>query len=281
MGVKQGMSMPRLILRVVLFCILGVMIVVWVVDRSARSASQRDFDILADMDAAADVNPMQSEIHDRLGREPDFQTEDHGGLIEEYHYSSILPGRTYRVLVAYANDGKDGMQYVDHFLNEIDSKVGLESQIWKNEGSATEAGGEVSGAGVPPAGGGGGGGGRRRFDPSARFASQDANEDGKLTGDEISDRMQGNLTAWDTDNDGAVTLEEFQARIRSFRSRGPRTRADQGAPEGDDNIDSATGSPFRPESDDADDSSSEDSNDSSSEEGTPASAEGEASAENN
>ena len=241
MGAKQGMSMPRLILRVVLFCILGVMIVVWVADRRARSASQRDFDILADMDAAADVNPMQSDIHDRLGRKPDVQSEQHSGLIEEYHYSSIVPGRTYRVLVAYANDGKDGMQYVDHFLNEIGSEAGLESQIWKNEGSASEAG-DTSGEVTAMAGGGGapgaGGGGRGRFDPEAIFARLDADGDGKLTGEEIYMNGEINLrTGFDTNKDDAVSLEEFQARMRALRQTGggrSKTRDSQDAPEGED-----------------------------------------------
>jgi hypothetical protein len=38
-----------------------------------------------------------------------------------------------------------------------------------------------------------------------------------LTGDEISERMREDLEATDTDGDGAVSLEEFQARTQQFR----------------------------------------------------------------
>lgn len=69
-----------------------------------------------------------------------------------------------------------------------------------------------------PGGPGGPGGG---FDPQAIFAQRDADGDGKLTGDEISERMRGRLEEIDTDGDGAVTLEEFQASMSRFRQGGP------------------------------------------------------------
>jgi polyisoprenoid-binding protein YceI len=64
---------------------------------------------------------------------------------------------------------------------------------------------------------GGGGGG---FDPAQFFARSDANGDGKLTGDEISERMREGMVATDTDGDGAISLDEFQERMRSFRGGG-------------------------------------------------------------
>lgn len=75
-------------------------------------------------------------------------------------------------------------------------------------------------------GGGGGGGeakkkggsraersGKRNFDPAAMFAERDADEDGKLTADEIPERMSENLSRIDTDGDGALTLDELQASL--------------------------------------------------------------------
>jgi Ca2+-binding EF-hand superfamily protein len=53
------------------------------------------------------------------------------------------------------------------------------------------------------------------------FERRDENADGKLTGEEISDRMRENLEAIDADKDGAVTLEEFQQGMQSmFANRG-------------------------------------------------------------
>ena len=88
--------------------------------------------------------------------------------------------------------------------------------------------------------GGGPGGGGGRFDLAAMFANRDADGDGKLTGDEISERMRENIDQIDTDQDGSVTLEEFQAGIPQVFSRrgaggdgpgGPET--DPGSGEGD------------------------------------------------
>ena len=66
-------------------------------------------------------------------------------------------------------------------------------------------------------------GGRRRgrggFDPSVFFRRRDTNNDGKLTGEEIPERMRGNLGRMDTDGDGAVTLAEFRETMNQMRGR--------------------------------------------------------------
>jgi hypothetical protein len=69
-------------------------------------------------------------------------------------------------------------------------------------------------------GGGGRGGPGGSFDPAAMFERRDADGDGKLSGDEISERMRGNLEEIDTDKDGAVALEEFQTFMSQMRARG-------------------------------------------------------------
>lgn len=63
--------------------------------------------------------------------------------------------------------------------------------------------------------GGGQRGGRGGFDPAAMFERSDANKDGKLTKDELPERMRDRFERLDTDKDGSVTLEEFRANMRA------------------------------------------------------------------
>lgn len=95
--------------------------------------------------------------------------------------------------------------------------IGKKTQRTQGGGGPGGGGGGRGGAGGP--GGGGGGGGGRNFDPAARFKEQDANGDGKLTGDEISERMREMLARTDTNGDGEVSQEEYIARMQS-RGRG-------------------------------------------------------------
>ncbi len=82
--------------------------------------------------------------------------------------------------------------------------------------TAGAAGGPVAG-GPPGAGGRGPGGGGAGFDRGAFFTSMDKNGDGKLSGDEIDERMQSRVPEMDKDKDGAISKEEFLSAPR----RGP------------------------------------------------------------
>jgi len=65
--------------------------------------------------------------------------------------------------------------------------------------------------------------GRGGFDPAAMFGRLDANHDGKLSGDELPERMRGRMDQLDADKDDAITLKEFQSgmnRMFSGRRRG-------------------------------------------------------------
>ena len=84
-------------------------------------------------------------------------------------------------------------------------------------------GGPTAGGGPPGEGGPGGGrgqGGGGGFDRGAFFTGMDKNGDGKLSGDEIDERMQSRLTEIDKDKDGAISKEEFLSAPRGNRGGG-------------------------------------------------------------
>ena len=90
-------------------------------------------------------------------------------------------------------------------------------------------------------GGGGARGDGRQFDPEAFFATRDEDSNGKLEGEEISERMQGRLEQIDTDKDGAVSKEEFLAGMQNRGGAGGRGDGQQGRrnrPEFDDSEES-------------------------------------------
>lgn len=86
-------------------------------------------------------------------------------------------------------------------------------------------GGMASGGGAPggggPGGRGPGGGAGGGFDRTAFFTGMDKNGDGKLTIDEVDERMKDRFPAMDKDSDGAVTKEEFLSAPRPQRGGSP------------------------------------------------------------
>lgn len=79
-----------------------------------------------------------------------------------------------------------------------------------------------------PGGRGGGGG----FDPSSIFKRRDANSDGKLSGDEVPERMRSRMEQLDSDKDGALTLDEFRSGMgRMFGGRGRGGNPREGKPD--------------------------------------------------
>ena len=82
-------------------------------------------------------------------------------------------------------------------------------------------------------------GGRRNFDPEAMFKERDQDGNGSWAGEEIPERMRDRIAEIDTDKNGEISKEEFEARMRQFgrggrggpgggRDRGPRS---QGRPQ--------------------------------------------------
>ncbi len=76
------------------------------------------------------------------------------------------------------------------------------------------------GAGGPGGPGGEGGRERQRRDPAEMFAEFDKNGDGRLTPDELPERMAERIMRADADGDGAVTLEELEQARRNRQNRG-------------------------------------------------------------
>jgi len=106
-------------------------------------------------------------------------------------------GERYQRLIARADKDNDG----------VASKEEIEA-IAKSEAGA----GNVRGG----FGGGlfGGGGGGNSF-----FADNDVNKDGKLTRDELPERMRDNFERVDTNKDGALDKSEVETWLQSFRNR--------------------------------------------------------------
>ena len=146
--------------------------------------------------------------------------------------------RAVMVLLATAAIGFAGFVIIDNVLSHRQNEKRLKEE---NDLRAKQAPPQASpdsplpdgqfdpfvepGPGGPPDGGPGDpkerdGGGRGQFDPVEFFKQRDLDGDGKLSGDEISDRMRQRLDEIDTDKDGAVSLEEWQERIRKRRESG-------------------------------------------------------------
>lgn len=83
------------------------------------------------------------------------------------------------------------------------------------DGASAPASGEPGGEGR----GGRGGGGRGNFDPEEIFDTRDEDGNGKLEGEEISERMQDRVEQLDTDKDGAISKDEFVTGMENFRGR--------------------------------------------------------------
>jgi polyisoprenoid-binding protein YceI len=94
--------------------------------------------------------------------------------------------------------------------DRVEKDVAITVQVG-GEASPALLGANAAGGGAQPPRGPGG-----QFNPEEFFARRDANSDGKLTGDEISDRMKQNLAETDKDGNGEISKEEFMARMSRF-----------------------------------------------------------------
>jgi len=217
----------------------------WYDYQVARPAVDRAYEQVA----AANLEINRSRQHGRmtnvdvqstLGRAPSETFVSGLFTVEAYRWNAGMPMKTHDYYAVYSKIGPE-LAFVAHFKFDLDT-----DSLTNNEDIADAVPVDVADEGEEPAmgeGGGGGfgesgdgetaGGGRRGFDPEAMFAERDANGDGKLTGEEISDRMRERLETIDTDGDEAVSKEELLAWISQLRSRRGQSGGDEG-PGGDE-----------------------------------------------
>lgn len=120
--------------------------------------------------------------------------------------------------------GMDGVK--DRVVADVDMKIMVGAATNKEEivGAASGGGGRGGGGrgGAGGGGRGGRGGGRGGFDPMQAFTTADANEDGKLSEDEIPEQMRNFLDRIDTNGDGEISKAEMEEMAKRFQGGGRR-----------------------------------------------------------
>lgn len=236
-----------------LFILVGLLALalfaLWYDYKVARPAVEQAYEQVtlknSDVNATADFHRMTSvDVQQTLNRAPS-ETFLHGKFtVEAYRWSAGMPIevrglsgdkspgiglKTHAYYAVYRKEGPD-LAFVTHFKFDLDHDYFTESEAVVGTAS-TDLDGSMAmgmeddreGAGMGSGGmGSGSGGPSGGFDPETIFAERDADGDGKLSGDEISERMREGLEATDTDGDGSVSKEEFLARMSRFRGRGER-----------------------------------------------------------
>jgi hypothetical protein len=229
----------------ILLCVFVVALVALGYDfLIARPGVVRAYDKVEKANVAVAGVPLErltnADVQKLVGRQPSETYEDGPYTIELYSWTAGIPVgvkgaesrspglglRTHDYYAVYAKSGED-LVFQTHFKFSIDSD---------DTPVAADASAEVADAGGDPAlmmmGGGGGGGpggggpgagrpgGGGGFDPDAIFARRDENEDGKLTGDELSGRLADRVEQLDTDKNGEISREEFDAGMQNFAGGG-------------------------------------------------------------
>ena len=186
-----------------------------------------------------------TDVQELLGRQPSETYEDGSYTVERYGWAAGMPVgmkgadsrspgfglRTHDYYALYSKSGTE-LVFQTHFKFKLDdvrvesvTPTGISDSIGDMDegmmmgGGPGEGGPEAGGGGIG-AGGGGPGGGGGGFDPAAIFARRDENQDGKLTGEELSGRIADRVEQLDTDKNGEVSREEFDAGMQDIFAGG-------------------------------------------------------------
>ncbi|MDA1050435.1 MAG: EF-hand domain-containing protein [Planctomycetota bacterium] len=223
----------------------------WYDYKVARPAVDKAYDQIAalneEINAAIEHRRMTSvDVQNALGRKPSETFVTGRYTVEAYRWSAGMPIeirglsgdespgiglKTHDYYAVYRKDGSE-LAFATHFKFDLETDELTDKPVHvaagddaSGEGAAPGMGpggmGMGMGPGMGPGGmspggggpGGGGPGGGGGFDPEAMFTERDADGDGKLTGEEIPERMLERLEAIDTDKDGSVSKEELLARM--------------------------------------------------------------------
>jgi hypothetical protein len=182
----------------------------------ARPAAQTAFD---KADALWKSRGLREKVIEELG-EPSatFKKKDDFS-IDLYSFRSGVLFRTYKVYIVYSGTGLIESLSKDKEPEEMSMPDADDSEASNSNNSPSVASNPTAGGGVD---GGSNGSGRDR-DPAqfvARIMENDTDGDGKLSGDEIPERMRSNLDSVDSNSDGVVDLDEVTAMVASFGERG-------------------------------------------------------------
>jgi len=202
------------------------------VDDAYTKIAKRSEEVNAD--STATLNNL--DVRKLIEREPaEMFTDTNGDWVEKFSWRAGMPIKTHDLFVVFKE--RDG-NFLFHRASKYEFESGGEVSKYdagtplvvdmdgademEDEDYESGGGGQAGPGGGGAGGGGGrpgGGGGGRNFDPAAMFAERDADGDGLLKGDEISERMSENLSEIDTDGDGAISQEEMTARFEAMRAQ--------------------------------------------------------------
>lgn len=163
-----------------------------------------------------------------------FVLEPNGPALREIHIGETNE-RTMEILDGLAEGERVVMNPRSQFskeIGELESKLAKEKPPAPAEGVAKPPGegkpkspptDEASPKSAPRGGNPGDGppsSDRPQMDPLAQFQKLDVNQDGKLSADEVSERMRPRFDNIDTDHNGSLDQQEFVAAINRRRQAG-------------------------------------------------------------